>query len=174
MKVEYLIFFIFIFFSCKISTSISELPSTNTKVEYFGNGYVKSIGNVEDFFLKENSFRIGFWSEFYENGKLKESGNYKLDTYVECCTNGYCPGFYSYKVGDWVYYHDNGELKARGVYRIGKISKETNCGSDEINFGFVTPKWKFFNKDGDEIIPTEFDILEIEKTSYLDQWSMLN
>lgn len=173
MKIGFCILISILFLSCKSAKVKSELPQTNTKVEYFKNGMVKSIGNFEDFFAKNYSFRIGLWSEFYENGKLKESGNYKLDTYVECCSSGLCDGYYSYKIGEWIYYYDNGQLKAKGTYRIEKKHKKTNCeGGDKINFSFVTDSWKFFDENGKEITPSEKDIAEIEKSSFLDEWDM--
>ena len=100
-------------------------------------------------------------------------GNYKLDTYKQCCVSGFCDGYYSYKYGEWKYYHENGKLKAKGTYRIGKKHKKTSCeGGDEINFGYVTNNWKFYDVDGNEIKPSEKDILEIENSSYLDEFEM--
>ncbi len=94
-----------------------------------------------------------------------------MDTYTQCCTGGICDGFYSYKYGEWNYYHDNGKLKAKGKYRIGKKYKETSCeGGDKINFGFVTDSWNFYDNNGKEIEPTEKDIAEIEKSSFIDEW----
>jgi len=173
MKIRYFYIILVLIFGCKSAKVESDLPKTNTKVKYHDNGVVKSIGNVEDFFAEHYSYRIGLWSEFYKNGKLKESGNYKLDTYIQCCSSGLCDGYYSYKIGEWVYYHENGNLKAKGVYRIGKKHKETNCeDGDKIYFGYVTDEWKFYDKNGTEIKPTKNDIAEIEKSSFLDEWDM--
>ena len=173
MKIGYYILISVLFFSCKSAKVESELAQTNIKVQYYENGFVKSVGNVEAFFAEHYSYRIGLWSEFHENGKLKASGNYKLDTYVQCCTAGLCDGYYSYKIGEWVYYHNNGNLKAKGIYRIGEKHKETSCeGGDKIKFGFVTDQWKFYDENGAEIKPTKNDIAEIEKSSFLDEWDM--
>jgi antitoxin component YwqK of YwqJK toxin-antitoxin module len=111
----------------------SEITRINTKVEYYQNGKVKSIGNTDDY---TKQFRIGYWNEFHENGKLKESGNYKLDTYKNCCVSGLCNSIYSYKIGEWEYYHQNGKLRAKGTYKIEKKNISTSCENGaKINFG---------------------------------------
>ena len=172
-KTIYILIFLIIA-SCKTVQIESEFPKTNTITEYYKSGEIKSVGNIDDFNKEFNNYRIGFWNEFYKNGKLKSSGNYKLDTYTQCCTSGICDGYYSYKIGEWIYYHDNGKLKARGIYRIGKKHKETSCeNGDEINFGFVTENWEFYDKNGMKTTASENDINEIEKSSFLDEWNMM-
>lgn len=173
MKIRYYFIISICFFSCKSTEIQYDLYKTNTKVEYYDNGKVRSVGNIEDFFAKDYAFRIGLWSEFYRNGSLKESGHYKFDTYIQCCTSGICDGYYSYKIGEWIYYHENGNVKAKGIYRIGKKHKNTSCESgDKINFGYITEDWKFYNVMGKEIKPTRNDIAEIEKSSVLDELDM--
>ena len=169
----YILIFPF-FLSCKTTQTKSETPIKNTITEYYESGEIKSFGTIDSFHKEYNNYRIGLWKEFYRNGNLKSVGNYKLDTYTQCCTSGICDGFYSYKYGEWTYYYDNGKLKAKGKYRIGKKHKKTSCkGGDEINFGFVTDSWSFYNNSGKEINPTQKDIAEIEKTSILDEWDMM-
>jgi len=175
MKIKYFIIISLFILSCKSVNVKTDLPKTNTKVNYYENGIIKSVGNIDDFFLKDYSFRIGLWTEFYENGVIKESGNYKLGTYIQCCTSGLCDGYYSYKIGEWFYNYKNGKLKAKGSYRIGEKNIKTSCeGGDEINFGFVTDDWEFYDIDGNKIEPTKNDIIEIEKSSYLNEWNMRN
>jgi antitoxin component YwqK of YwqJK toxin-antitoxin module len=171
MRILIYVLFIFFLLSCSSSKTNSELFKTNTKVIYYQSGKIKSVGNTDDF---TKNFRIGYWNEFYENGQLKESGNYNLETYKECCTSGICDGYYSYKIGEWLYYHENGKIKAKGTYRIGKKIKKTNCETKaEINFGYVTEYWFFYDKSGNETKPNSDDINEIEKSSYIDQFDML-
>tara|TARA_B100000795_G_scaffold264965_1_gene246161 strand:+ start:2284 stop:2814 length:531 start_codon:yes stop_codon:yes gene_type:complete len=173
MKITIYILTFLLFVSCKTVQIETELPKTNTITEYYENGQIKSVGNIDEFHKEFNNYRIGFWNEFHANGKLKASGNYKLDTYTQCCTGGICDGFYSYKYGEWIYYYDDGQLKAKGIYQIGKKNKETSCeGGDEINFGFITDSWKFYSNSGKEIKPTKKNIEEIEKSSFLDEWDM--
>ncbi|MBF6639854.1 hypothetical protein IVB69_00025 [Flavobacterium sp. J49] len=170
MKLTIYILILFTFFSCKSSKVDLELTQINTKVEYYQNGKIKTVVNTDSL----TGLRIGFWNEFYENGQLKESGNYKLDSYKQCCVAGLCDEFYSYKFGEWSYYHLNGKLKAKGIYKIGKKIRNTNCeGGAEINFGFITENWKFYNEEGIEIKPNTSDITEIEKSSYTTQWDLL-
>ncbi|WP_457619016.1 toxin-antitoxin system YwqK family antitoxin [Lutibacter sp.] len=174
MKKIIYILILLISISCKTIQIESKLQKTNTITEYYENGKIKSVGNIDDFNKEFNNYRIGLWNEFYENGKLKSSGNYKLGTYEQCCTGGLCDGYYSYKIGEWIYFYENGKLKAKGTYRIGKKHKETSCeGGDEINFGFVTENWEFYDKNRKKISPTENDINEIEKSSFLDEWDMM-
>ena len=173
MRIIIYILTFLLFVSCKTTQTKLELLEKNIATEYYDSGEIKSVGTIEDFHKEYNNYRIGFWREFYRDGMLKESGNYKLDTYTQCCTGGICDGFYSYKFGEWSYYHQNGKLKAKGKYRIGKKYIKTSCeGGDEINFGFVSDNWKFYDENGNEITPTKNDIAEIEKTSILDEWNM--
>jgi len=174
MRITIYILIFLLFVSCKTTQTKTELPIKNTITEYYKSGEIKSVGTIDDFHKEFNNYRIGFWKEFYRNGNLKASGNYKLDTYTQCCTGGICDGFYSYKYGEWNYYYDNGKLKAKGQYRIGKKHKETSCeGGDEINFGFVTNSWNFYDNKGKKSEPTEKDIAEIEKSSFIDEWDMM-
>ncbi|WP_210489515.1 hypothetical protein [Rufibacter aurantiacus] len=109
----------------------------------------------------------------FGNGQLKENGNYNTDTYTTCCIHGFCPIRYHYKTGKWVYFHPNGQVRAKGTYRVGKKHIETSCEDGaEINFGFVTNRWKFYDSKGNEIKPNERLIKEIEESGYFDEFSM--
>ena len=168
----YILTFVF-FVSCKTSKTEVEYLNKTQISEYYDSGEIKSIGAIDDFHKEFNNFRVGFWREFYKNGNLKSEGNYKLDTYKQCCTGGICDGYYSYKYGEWKYYHENGNLKAKGTYRIGKKNKKTNCEEgDEINFGYITNFWIFYDVNGNEIKPSEKEISVIENSSYLDEFEM--
>ncbi|MBE0391532.1 hypothetical protein [Flavobacterium sp. PL002] len=170
MKSTLNIITLFILFSCKTSKVNMELTKINTKVEHFQNGNVKNVVNTDSL----SGLRIGFWNEFYENGQLKESGNYKLDSYKQCCVTGLCYEFYSYKFGEWIYYHQNGKTKAKGTYKIGKKNRDTSCENGaEINFGFVTVKWKFYDEENNERHPNARDVTEIEKSSYITEWDLI-
>lgn len=172
MKISpYTVLFLLMAFSCKSAKLESEHVKINTKTNYYENGFVKSVGNLDSELLLRG--KIGLWNEFYENGKLKESGIYKSDFYTDCCTGGLCDMVYSYKVGEWNYYHKNGKLKAKGIYGIGKKNIETSCeGGDEIRFGYITENWKFYDLNGNEIRPTNKQISEIEKSSYSTEWEL--
>ena len=137
MKIPFYILILLFVFSCK-STKIasesnteSESLSKKNEMEFYENGFLKSIGQIDSDFLSKAA-RIGLWSEFYENGKLKETGEYKTDSYVNCCFAGPCDIIYSYKIGEWNYYHENGQLRAKGIYKIDKKHIETTCEGGEM------------------------------------------
>ncbi len=173
MKSSFFLFSLILFLSCKTSSIEVNHLKENEITLFYDTREVKNIGVIDAFHKEYNNFRVGFWKEFHKNGKLKSEGNYKLDTYKQCCVSGFCDGYYSYKYGEWKYYHENGNLKAKGTYRIGKKYKKTSCeGGDEINFGYVTNNWNFYDTNGNEMKPSEKDILEIENSSYLDEFDM--
>src|SRR5690606_32301202 len=105
MKTFIYILIVFMFLGCKTKKHVSdetldkyvkeidelhsEYVKNSFKVEFYDNGFTKSIGKINPEFLT-NAARIGLWSEFYENGKLKETGEYKTDSYVNCCIAGPC------------------------------------------------------------------------------------
>ena len=170
MKTTLYISILILLFSCKSSKVNLELTKLNPKVEYYQNGNIKNIVNSDSL----TGLRIGFWNEFYENGQLKESGNYKMDSYKQCCVAGLCDEFYSYKFGEWIYYYRNGKIKAKGIYKIGKKNRDTSCENGaEINFGFVTEKWKFYDEENIERQPNDIDIVEMEKSSYVTEWDLI-
>jgi antitoxin component YwqK of YwqJK toxin-antitoxin module len=163
----------FILFGCKSTKIASEPNSRKTEMEFYKNGLLKNIGQIDSNYLSKAA-RIGSWSAFYENGKLKETGEYKTDTYVNCCIAGPCDIIYSYKFGEWNYYHENGQLRAKGIYKIDKKHIETTCeGGDEINSGFLNENWKFYDKKGIEIKLTEKEIKEIEKNGIVDEFDFM-
>tara|TARA_B110000238_G_C15852571_1_gene321691 strand:- start:92 stop:607 length:516 start_codon:yes stop_codon:yes gene_type:complete len=171
MKQSIILILILISFNCKTVEKVSE---KNAK-EYYKTGELKATGLIEEDFSKYSNYRKGLWKEFYKSGKQKESGNYKLDTYTNCCTGGICETYYSYKYGEWLYYHENGKLKAKGIYKIIKKHKKTSCeGGNKINYGVIDNSWKFFDLKGNKIEPTEKNISEIQKRSVLDSWDMTN
>ncbi|MFC6096448.1 hypothetical protein ACFPVY_07290 [Flavobacterium qiangtangense] len=173
MKTTLILFIIPFLFLVGCKTKSIEINKTNTVVEYYKNGNIKSVGNVYDFPKENYDFRTGLWSTFYENGKLKESGNYKLATYVECSVGGHVNGYYSYKFGEWIYFHENGNLKAKGIYKIGTKNIKTSCeGGDNINYGLVDNSWEFYDSNGNKINPTQSDIDKIQESSYISEWDM--
>jgi antitoxin component YwqK of YwqJK toxin-antitoxin module len=65
----------------------------------FLHGIIIGEGIFTDAGLRE-----GFWKEYYPDGKLKASGNYKSDK----------------KVGNWKFYYPNGNLEQLGKFIDGK------------------------------------------------------
>ncbi|GGK35790.1 hypothetical protein GCM10007962_32660 [Yeosuana aromativorans] len=172
MKIPFYILILAVLFGCKSTKIVSEPITKKTEMEFFDNGLLKSIGQIDSDFLSKSA-RIGLWSEFYENGKLKETGEYVADTYTNCCTGGLCDMVYSYKIGDWSYFYNNGQLKAKGTYKTGKKHINTSCeGGDEINFGFLNDSWKFYDKYGTEINPTEKELEEMDNNGIIDEFDV--
>lgn len=175
MKKSIVLLIILSLINCKTVQKIPE-KKVNEKVvrEYYKTGELKATGPIEEEYNKYSNYRNGFWKEFYKSGALKEEGNFKLDTYTNCCTGGLCEIYYSYKFGEWSYFYENGKLKAKGIYKIERKHKETSCeGGTEIEYGNLDNSWKFFDEKGNEIKPTENIILEIKKRSVLDSWDMI-
>ena len=173
MKIPVYILILAYLFSCKSTKIISEPPTKKTEIEFYKNGLVKNIGQIDSDFLSKAA-RIGFWSEFYENGKLKEFGEYVSETYTNCCTGGLCSTVYSYKIGEWSYFYESGQLKAKGIYKLGKRHIDTSCeGGDEINFGALDSSWKFYDKNGNEIKPTEKELKEMDKNGMIDEFDVI-
>jgi len=121
------------------------------ETELSNNGKTES-GNYAKFNDGETSqYKIGLWKEFYENGQLKEEGNYLIGRYVQCCLSGYCIRYYNYKVGKWNYYYPNGTLELKGNYSLKKLRIETNCGGDYIKYGILDSDSKFYDEKGKRI-----------------------
>ncbi len=173
MKVPLYIFITVLLFGCKSIPIEKEHIDKRTEIDFYETGFIKSIGLIDsnDF---SKAARIGLWTEFYDNGKLKETGEYKNSTYVNCCIAGPCDITYSYKVGEWKYFHENGQLKAQGVYKIDKKHIDTTCeGGDEIYVGYLNAGWEFYNKDGTQMTPTDKEIKEIEESGIIDEFDLL-
>lgn len=83
MKIPFYILILAFLFGCKSAKVVSEPITKKTEMEFYENGLLKSIGQIDSDFLSKAA-RIGLWSEFYENGKLKETGEYIADTYTNC------------------------------------------------------------------------------------------
>lgn len=59
--------------------------------------------------------------------------------------------------------HQNGQLRATGEYEIKQLHVDTSCeGGGDMPFGLTSPRWKYFNEQGDSIQPTEELTLELE------------
>lgn len=101
--------------------------SAQIKNEYYENGKIKATGNLK------KDLKDGKWEEYYENGKIKTIGNY---------INGE-------KNGSWKLYFENGKLAAAGDYQTTKFPKDGT--------------WKFYSKEG---IEKEFYCPEPSKDTY--------
>src|SRR5882724_229062 len=53
-------------------------------------GQITAQGQISVFEGKPTEIRVGLWKEFYENGIVKVEGQYKIGSYIQCCTGGPC------------------------------------------------------------------------------------
>ncbi len=92
---------------------------------FYPNGKIKAIEN----------FDTGGITQFFENGKVQETGFYSFDKdyrvrYGGKVSNGEWKQYYengklkssgsyssSSRIGNWLMYHDNGQLSATGIYK---------------------------------------------------------
>ncbi|HTL83326.1 MAG TPA: hypothetical protein VL651_16540 [Bacteroidia bacterium] len=132
---------------------------------YYKSKQLKGIGNVAFYWDSiKSSYKVGTWTEYFENGKIKSKGDYQIDSYITCCSSGPCFNYRNYKIGAWKYFYDNGQLEAEGTYKVKLVHINTTCeGGDRVNKALITRKWKFYDRDG-KIIPVNDSIKnEMEK-----------
>ena len=115
-----------------------------------------------------SSLRIGECTSYYDNGRIRDSGEYQIGSYVQCCTGGACKQYYNYKVGTWKYYYPDGSRQATVIYETNKYPVETNCqGGDVAVFGKINlDRSQFWNAEGMMINPSNQTITELETVSY--------
>jgi antitoxin component YwqK of YwqJK toxin-antitoxin module len=120
-------------------------------IEYYPSGNKKISGNLS------NELRSGNWTEFYESGIIKSSGQFSSGSYTVC---GVVPftAYYEFKIGEWNYYYPNNKVKANGVYEYGSKNIENTCESGaNLKCGNLTNEWNFYNSNG-ELVTLEYAI----------------
>ena len=107
-------------YSQRGDTLILEKPLDKLKMEreYYEDGEIKEEGNYKD------GERDGKYTSYYKNGQIKSEGNYKDGE----------------RVGKWISYYEDGQIKEEGKYK------------SVVKYGFVLPikdgKWTYYNEDG--------------------------
>ena len=97
---------------------------------HYKNGQLKSIGHLIGLGGNQvSSDKTGEWMNYYEDGTLKSTGNYKD----------------GYQVGEWKFYHENGSLKEIGKYKDNLPLIE---GKYPPIRGEKTGEWKTYFDDG--------------------------
>ncbi|CAL2092047.1 conserved hypothetical protein [Tenacibaculum sp. 190524A05c] len=94
-------------------------------------------------------------SDFGDYFNIKAKGTVKKGIYVFCGVVAK-EIEYEYRVGKWIF-EDNNVKIAEGEYEV-VINKEENLGGCEYSYYLSTinlDKWKFWNKRGELIEPTE-------------------
>ena len=115
---------------------------------YFDNGNLQVKGCII------NDARVGLWEYYYENGQLKEHGEYQKDTKGGLDKN--CGEYFkSIKAGVWKEYYDNGEKKS-----VGQFAPLALCHQDT----------SYVEKDGeyDVRITIDIDFLKHDLWKYYD------
>lgn len=92
--------------------------------------------------------KSGLWKEYNANQNLVAEGNYKISSYIDCCTAGVCRVFYFYRDGKWKYFNKTGELDFVLNFIPKEHSVETRCeGGDKMTFGLIeTIPLKYISK----------------------------
>jgi antitoxin component YwqK of YwqJK toxin-antitoxin module len=111
--------------------------------EYYESGSISKKGTMQD------SIVTGYWEYYFENGNLKQKGNYLIDDSLNTGAYAYTYWMLQYdekgklieendgwmcslawreresknlhvcRTGDWEFYHENGSLKAKGKFVKG-------------------------------------------------------
>jgi antitoxin component YwqK of YwqJK toxin-antitoxin module len=133
---------------------------------------IKMTGTIE------NGFKIGLWKSYYDNGILKEQGEYttllkkdiKIINHQDCndciidevAIRNKLNEKYSIETGNWIYYYKNGKIMQSGLYipiwkidiRWAEIIKDDGS-IENISSGIpVYPQamqtgvWVFYDEDG--------------------------
>jgi hypothetical protein len=137
-------------------------------IKHFDNGEIKSKGKYAiDNDGKVSDLKIGKWTEYYSDGKVKCEGNYQISSYVDCGTAGLERVFYNYKIGEWSYFTSSGTLAANGKYKIINAKIDTRCkNGDNLIFMTITKGWKISDKTLDK------KVLQTVKQDYDDGFSV--
>lgn len=117
-------------------TYISKFQENGLNISWYPNGQINSICNYI------NGQRIGVYVQYYDNGKLKEKGNYwinqqgdtlifnniKVDTVPDEHGNMrvVVSSGKDLKDGEWVYYSEKGVLIRKEKYFHGKLIQSFN------------------------------------------------
>ncbi|MBJ2173111.1 hypothetical protein JBL43_02600 [Aureibaculum sp. A20] len=147
---------------------INGLPVRDSLVEFKLNDTIVGFGAVAVSKYGVSDLKVGFWKEYYKNGHLKMEGDYRLGSYIGCCTSGPCRSFNYYRSGIWKFYNEEGEM----IYELNFVPTElhiaTTCrGGDNYLFGII------------KVVPIKYrneitsdKIFEIQKIRVEDEYSI--
>ena len=127
--------------------------SMNLKEIYKFNSLVKDYYG--------NSSKFGIYKTFFENGKIQQEGNIKLN-YTQ--GNNFMVDHW---IGVWKFYYDNGQLESTGLFSINKwtntshkdkewkyfyengvLKEKGNYKAEELDNDFKVGKWEEFYENG--------------------------
>lgn len=114
------------------------LPDKDSRVTIKNEtGQIIAEGQCAVYNKTTTNIRVGSWTEFHDNGKIKTQGQYKIGTYIECCVGGYCRAFYFYRTGQWKYFDSKGNIEYELEFTPEKLKVDTRCGDDTLTFGLI-------------------------------------
>jgi antitoxin component YwqK of YwqJK toxin-antitoxin module len=134
-----------------LSNGIYEVRATHKSTENLKEIY-KFNSLVKDYY--GNSSKFGICQTFFENGKIQQEGNIKLN---------YTKGnnfMVDHWIGVWKFYYDNGQLESTGLY---SISKWTNTSHKD-------KEWKYFYENGVLKEKGSYKAEEIDKDFKVGKW----
>jgi len=127
------------------------------------NGQIFAEGQCAQYDDRVTNIKVGNWKEYYENGTIRNEGQYKIGTYIDCCVGGYCRAFYFYRTGLWKYFDSKGTLEYELEYKSERLKVDTRCGGDTLTYGLI------------KLIPIKYwdklttdKIYELQKISFKD------
>ncbi len=151
------------------------LPKQDTIIELKKDSILLGKGAVAISKYGISDLKVGFWKEYYQNGTLKTEGNYRLGSYIGCCTGGPCRFFHYYRTGLWKFYDQKGELEYELTFEPTEFHIDTNCqGGDKLLFGIIKKVPIKYSGDltSDKIF--EFQKIITEDDYSIGIWTPLN
>ena len=98
----------------------------------------KPNGKTSGVFVQADDFtaplKVGIHTTFFKDGKIRSVGEYKIGSYTQCCTGGFCCEYYHYKYGLWNYYYNSGNTKATIKYDTKNYNIRTSCDAATMVF----------------------------------------
>lgn len=109
-------------------------------------------GNLASKLTYKNGALNGITTFYYPNGKIREFGNYRAETYNFMISGMNVPHLVESRVGTWEYYHEDGGLKAKGEFWFDEIPmrspQEMIDAMESMETGEFVKPWKADLKHG--------------------------
>lgn len=135
-----------------------------TDTIFYDNKKPKAIGTFAvDRNNKKEGYKVGKWTEYYENGQVKSIGEYQMAFVFACHSARPGLAYYTYKIGDWTYYYDNGQVMAKGKYDLTTQKVFTGIADQYAKKSVVTDVWLLYDNNGQAIPDRQKIVSELEK-----------
>ena len=131
---------------------------------FYDNKKIKAVGSFAiDRNNKKGNYKVGKWTEYYENGQIKSTGEYQMAFVFACRSAVPDLAYYTYKIGDWTYYYNNGQVMATGRYDLTTQKVFTGIANQYAKKSVVTDAWLLYDTNGQTITDRQKIISELEK-----------